>query len=163
MRRDFPEMTRLQAGDLVTAGLRLTSDVVIHLACASGEVLDGNQYSGSVQLAARDALSHPEFTGVNWTLQARANGTWHLLNQSDLEYGLSGSAGDPRLRHMALDPNANDPHGDWLIYRYGHSGKIMLRPVEGAWLMPGGAPGHVLLGRCGLGDEARAAWTVIAK
>lgn len=160
MDKDFPEMKRLAEGDSLPSGLQLGDGRQVNLSSAVDDrVLDGNQYAGTVQTVDREVLSNPEFTGVNWILEAAAGGTWRLLNQGDLECGLSGSSGMPRLGHLSADVTQPDPTGHWLIYSHGSRGDVMLRPLRGEWLRVDDE-GGVLLGRCATGEEQSALWRV---
>jgi len=111
--------------------------------------LDGNQYEGTVQTVGGTAL-RPEFTGINWELEALPDGTWRLYNQGDSDFGLSGRGAD-----VYLDSTTEPlPHvksvSNWLIYRLGDEGaSVCLRPVGGAWLQldPSDDGGAVCLGR----------------
>lgn len=150
-------MKRLFEGDKVTPGLQIGGDRMLRLTSRSGRVLDGNQYTGTVQTVDKKALTNPEFAGVNWLFEPVSNGIWRLLNQGDLECGLSGTTGTPRLGHLSADATQSDATGTWLIYSYGTRGDIMLRPLKGEWLCVN-EDGDVSLSRCAEGDETSALW-----
>lgn len=158
MTEETPKMKRLFEGDILASGFQLADGRLINLSSAmGGRVLDGNQYTGTVQTVEPEVLTKPEFTGVNWVLEAAAGGTWRLLNQGDLECGLSGVTGAPCLGHLSPDVTQQDPTGHWLIYSYGKRGDIMLRPLKGEWLRVD-EEGVVTLGRCATGEEQSALW-----
>ncbi|MBD3785392.1 MAG: hypothetical protein IE922_00285 [Sphingomonadales bacterium] len=152
---------RLLPGASLPDGSALVSGLRCQLWCrVSGDIryLDGNQHTGTVQTLAEDLAQQPQFTGVNWVLEARPDGLWALLNQGDPNFALIGTGTDVRLGR--LNPQTTrDATAEWIVY-VSDQGKLLLRPVLGEWLIAEDNTGGVALGRCSAADTAKSLWTV---
>ncbi len=149
---------RMPDGSLLETGLRC------RLFCrVSGEAryLDGNQYTGSVQTIAEDLARQPQFTGVNWVLEARPDGLWALLNQGDPDFALVGSGTGVHLGRLSAQTTGVTT-AEWLVYAT-DQGKLLLRPARGEWLIAQDNAGGVALGRCSVADTPKSLWTVLPR
>ena len=145
----------LPGGNLLVSGLRC------QLWCrvaGDARYLDGNQHTGTVQTLAEDLARQPQFTGVNWVMEARPDGLWALLNQGDPDFALIGTGNDVRLGRLSPQA-ARDTTAEWIVY-VTDQGKLLLRPVHGEWLIAQDNAGGVALGRCSAADTPKSLWTV---
>ena len=118
------------------------------------QYLDGNQYSADV-----DIVSDPTLAGVRWHLQAKADGSWRVTNQGNLAHGLIAHQNRARLAPLQSDLQHPDPMADWLIYHCGPQDHVILRPIQGLWLIAA-ENDEIRFDPVAGNDPARGLWTL---